>query len=272
MLFFWALGANGNGEGEERDGWAIIATILSATYVWSGLHKFNAAFAQETFPWLLHPLGFEGLSPLWFLAPILETSAGILLFLPRTRTWGLGLVVAIHGFLLVALGPLGQDSNSVVWPWNLWMPVLAFLAFFRNSAPIFPAALRPLRGQAIVVAVALLPAMNLFGRWDDYLSFSLYSGRSESGYLLLNENGVRRLPKSFQPYARSATGREGLDIFRWSMETMNVPPYPQARVYESIGRRLLQAGVPPDDLTLVITEKPGFTDTRTRQRIVPLLP
>ncbi|RYG33441.1 DoxX family membrane protein, partial [bacterium] len=265
MLMFFGLGVT-----RRKDAWAICGFILSATYVWSGLQKVNASFAADVFPWLLKPLGLEALQPFWWLAPLLETSVGVLLIVPRTRRWGLAGAGAIHAFLLIALGPWGQSYNSVVWPWNVWMPLLAFVMFFRNPESLLPSAWRARRGKIVLVLVGALPFLSFFGRWDTYLSAALYSGRADQGYLLFTEEGVRRLPAQVQPFVNRLPDRIGLDLFRWSMAEMNVPCYPEVRVYQAIGRKLEQTGVPADGMMLVVTDRPSLTSAKPRTRVIPV--
>ena len=251
MLLFAALGL---GDGRERlesrppTTWAICGFILAATYVWSGLQKVNMSFADHIFPWLLHPLGLGRVSGLWLLAPVLETSIGVLLLLPRTRTTGLGVAVAMHGFLLVALGPFGQNFNSGVWPWNLEMPCLAFALFYRNAEPLVSSVWQTWLGRAGVVLVGILPALNFVGWWDDSLSASLYSGKTREAFILMNEDGARRLRADVQPYVQRRSDRIGLDIQRWALADLSVPPYPELRVFKAVALRLIESGVPADDL------------------------
>lgn len=266
LLLF--LGAGLVRSDDSKAAQSVCAAVLAATYVWSGLQKANLTFATQVFPWLLHPLGLDRLHAFWFVAPILETSIGVLLIFPRTRNTGLVLALAMHAFLLAALGPIGQNFNSVVWPWNLWMPILCDVLFFRNRAPILPDAWRPPLGKLVVVLAGVLPALNFAGWWDDALSASLYSGRSRQGFLLLNEDGARRLPPNIRPYVQRRPDRIAIDLVRWALADLNVPPYPEARVYAEVAEKLEAAGVPPQDVTVVVTERPGLTDTKTRFRVV----
>lgn len=265
--FYQALLLFGAASLPDEEAWPACAFVLAATYVWSGLQKANLAFGERVFPWLLHPLGLDALRPLWFFAPLGETSIGLLLLLPRTRLWGLALAVGMHAFLLAALGPAGRGFNSVVWPWNVAMPALAFIAFFRNPAPVLPAAVRTWGGRAVVALAGALPALNSLGLWDDNLSDALYSGRSRQAFLLLSETGAARLPPGARPYVQRRPDRIGVDVDRWALAELNVPPYPEVRAFQTLARRL---GVPSPDLKLVVTGRPALNEAHAAPQVVPL--
>ncbi len=270
LLMFSALSLTRCDEPESRRSraaWAVCALIMASVYFWSGIQKANPAFARDIFPWLIEPLArvageslVDRLRPLAWSVPVLEVAFGILLLLPRTRTWGLAGSIGMHGLILLALGPLGHDHNSAVWPWNFWMPILAFLLFWQNRQKILALAWRAPAGKVIAALVGVMPALNLIDRWDDYLSASLYSGRYRDGWIMLNEKGARRLqgaiPSADDSLVGSAVDGYSLDLTSWAMSELNVPPYPQVRVYQGLARKLHQAGVPLTEMELRVRERP----------------
>jgi hypothetical protein len=265
MLLFVALGwvRWEDPESDRSDeAWAICGFVIAATYFWSGLQKLNLSFADRVFPWLLQPLGLERLAPLWFVAPLGEVAVAVLLVLPRTRVYGLVAAVAMHTSLLLALGPTGQGFNSVIWPWNLWMPALGAILFWRTSQPLFVAVLRPSMGKGIAIFAGVLPALNWVGFWDDDLSASLYSGKAREGFVFLTEQGAAQAPPEVRRYIERSHGRMALDIVRWSLEELNVPPYPELRVYRAVAR------AQPPGSRLVVTEPPRFW---TRERTIKVI-
>lgn len=249
----------------SRAAWAACAVVVAGIYLWSGLQKINATFAHEVFPWLLHPLGAEAaarLGPLWPVAPLVETSAGLLLLLPRARAAGLALAVAMHAFLLFALGPLGQDYDSIVWPWNVWAVVLAFVVFGRNDAPVLRNAWGAPFGRVVLALFGALPALSFFGVWDGFLSGSFYSGKLRDGWIYLTAEGASRLPRAYVEdnagFVEESPLRFRLDIMRWSMSRLNLPPYAEPRAYLGIVRSLERAGVPRGEMLLLVRDRPGL--------------
>ncbi|HWA84012.1 MAG TPA: hypothetical protein VG820_11280 [Fimbriimonadaceae bacterium] len=269
MLMFVALGVwKRNGRGAA---WAACGFVILSFYFWSGIQKANMTFATEVFPWLMGPFGegaVQAVKGLWFVAPVVETSMGVLLVFPRTRTWGLGLVVLMHGFNLFTLGPLGLNYNSVVWPWNFWMIVLSFILFFRNDEPLLRDAWSTPSGKAIVVLMGVMPALNFAGLWDGFLSASYYSGRLRDGWIYLTDDGVRHMPETYlfgnKGFAQAPGRPAKIDVTAWAESTINVPPYAEPRVYRALVKNLEAAGVPPQDMLLLVRDAmPVTRDDRT---------
>lgn len=252
LLFFVALALVRGGLDRV---WAVCAFIIAGTYFWSGLQKLNASFAVTTFPFMLHPFGLERLQPLWIVAALTEFAIGVCLLTPRCRSWALAGAIAMHGFVLVALGPLGQNVNAVVWPWNLFLPVMASILFFGNREAVLRSAWNPAAGKVVVLLVGMLPALNVFGLWDDYLSASLYSGKAREAYILLTPAGKRLVPERVRPFVYDRNGRIGLDVIRWAMGDLNVPPYPEPRVYRRVAQRLNEDGVSLGEMQLLVSNR-----------------
>lgn len=249
-----------------KDPKTLVRVLVVTLYFWSGIQKLNLGFATRVFPAMLHPLGLDRAAPIWFLVPLAEIAIAFLLFVPRTRFYGICLAVLIHGLTLVDLASLGRDANSVVWPWNFEMPVLAFAVFFRNDEPLFPAAWSSGLGKAALAITGIMPALSFFGWWDDYLSASLYSGTSADAFLLFSEAGAAKIPPNIQPYIQRRPDRIGIDVTRWALTDLNVPPYPEIRVYRALARRL---AIAPPDMTLLVVERKGLTSTHAEVKVVP---
>jgi hypothetical protein len=250
--------------------------ILIATYFWSGLQKANLTFAAHVFPWLIEPFGsawVQRLQRFWFVAPVFETTVGVLLVFQRTRTWGLVGAVAMHAVILLALGPFGRHANAIVWPWNVWMPIMAFLALHRSDGPVLVRAWLSPVGRAIVILVGIMPALSFAGHWDAPLSSSLYSGTMRDGWIYLTEEGAGRLPAVFTSgnpgFAEEAPGRFRMDITRWAQWALNVPPYAEPRAYRDIMRTLEEYGVPGDQMTLLVRDRAGVTSSARTYSAVP---
>lgn len=259
----------------SRAAWGACACIVAGVYIWSGAQKFNMVFAHSIFPFLVQPLGgavSRALEPYWVVAPITEMGVGLGLFFPRTRKLGVAAAIAMHGFNLLSLGPLGHAYNSTVWPWNVFVAVIACLLFYGNLGDrVAWARLRP---GALILAVAflLLPALNFAGRWDGFLSSSYYSGRLRDGWIYMTPEAAAALPSGYKQYERAFT-KVGPDVFRlditeWAMSSMNVPPYAKPRMYKHLARQIVQQGVPRSRMTLIVRDQAALTsDDRTYSEV-----
>lgn len=263
LLMLWALS-----RGEKKSSESalpICGFILASIYVWSGIHKLNLMFATEALPFLLRPLGQGVVSlahPAWFLVPITESAIGFLLLIGPMRKVGLTLAVSMHVLLLYLLGPLGLNYNSSIWPWNFWMIAFCLVLFWKPSPSLLKPVFQDHLGKAIFLLCGVLPALHFFGLWDTYLSASLYSEKALEGWIYLTETGYAHLPSDYKVNAiRSAPGQYRIGILEWGSRQLNVPPYPEARVFRAVAERLVQEGVPAGDITLLVRNLPTLSET-----------
>ncbi len=103
-------------------------------------------------------------------------------------------LIAMHACILLAIGPLGHNANTVVWPWNIAM-ILFLLLLFRHGDP---SASEILWGSTRFhrMALALLglaPALSFFNVWDSYLSAALYSAIRIRARFTLSEWASRNI-------------------------------------------------------------------------------
>lgn len=229
--------------------------IVAATYIWSGVAKLNPNFMGDTFPWLLAPLiGTSSATAQWLArhlacaAPILECAAGIGLLTRRWRHAAVFGAIAMHVFILIVIGPLGRRYNVVVWPWNLAMIAFLLILFFRRRdqpAPLDIIWGRGLAQKFAFVLFGVMPALNWFNLWDHDLSSALYSGNRNSATVYLSDAVFDRLPEAIQDHVYvGEPNRSELDIDDWSFGEMNVPAYPEVRIYRNVARSI--CGYAPD--------------------------
>lgn len=244
---------------------------LAAIYFHSGLQKMHPAFGEDVFATLVEP--FVG-RPAWVVlvgggAPFLEAAIGLLLVFGPTRRLGAALAIAMHAFLLVVLGPLGHAYNAVVWPWNLGMAALVWLAAWRDSEPLWPAVWASWSARFAAILFGAMPFLNHVGLWDSYPSFSLYSDRVLIGKFSFRPLGAMKLPDELSPYLRQrADGSVDLDVLKWSLETIRVPVYPEERVYRAIADGFCRRGVRSDEIGLVFRDPPTLFSARPSARVV----
>jgi hypothetical protein len=241
--------------------------IIAATYVWSGLAKLNPSFIGDTFPFLVKPfIGAQKGVGLWlvrhlaFLAPLLECALGVGLLIKRFRPLAVLAAIAMHVFILITIGPFGRGVNAVVWPWNLAMIAFSLILFFRRTED--PASRDIIWGRAfafqkiVLVLFALMPALSFFNLWDHYLSSALYSGNRNSGVVYLSDAVFDRLPDQIEDYVtEEGPDRNKLDIFDWSVGELNVPSYPEIRVFKNVTREICRYASDDPSVELVVQGK-----------------
>jgi hypothetical protein len=241
----------------------IARLIIAATYLFSGLQKINANFAENDFPWIVSPI--TGVIPavapaLYWLgtaAPFIQVAFALGLLTRRFRPISLIAAVAMHVFILAMFGPLGLDWNNIIWPWTAAMAVLDILLF--AGRPVFSWRDIVWSGgyyaAGILVVFIGLPLLSFVNLWDSYLSAALYSGNIAEAQIYTNDVGRKSFPESAKAYlVHTSDDTYVLNVQRWAIEDLNVMPYPEVRVYRKIAREVCRHLGSSVDLVLLVRE------------------
>jgi len=241
----------------------LLRFLIAVTYIFSGLHKCSEVFLSDIWDGIqLHLFGF---SPRFIttnavhysglLIAVVEFSIGAgLLFAKNKKGFVYGCII-MHASILLLLGPIGLNFNSVVWPWNVAMPVLAYYLFYKNPATITVDFFKPYRNKFVFFLLVILPTGNFFGLWNDYFSFNLYSGGVERIFICADE--TTRIPQ-LKPYESiSYCGRSSTttDINKWVFSELNVPLYPSEAAYKTFKKQFLKE-FPGPNYTFLIYDFP----------------
>ncbi len=255
---------------------AAYAVSLSAIYFWSGLHKFNRTFDELAAPWLALPF-HDWPSTLRAIAelgvwssPALESLLAIGLLTKRgKKTAALGLI-ATHIMILYVLGPLGLNYNASVWPWNVSQIVILACCFLNRDYPAPP--LKSIIGlsrstQCMLILYCCMPALNRAGYWDNYPSFTLYSGDTPRAYVTLSIQELTRLNPMIQSVAKPIASTDSMvqfSIHDWSMAARNSPPYPERRVLLSACAKLCDKLQGNQTMTCRFLDRPPIYERQSR--------
>ena len=247
---------------------ALVQILIAALYFWSGAQKLNYTFLHETLPLLLAPVQniFPSVQPpfafLGFAVALFEIFTGIGLLFRKTRAAAVYLAAAAHLVILALL--IAKNYNQIVWIWNAALIALVVLSFWKSDVSIKQTFLETakLKFSTIIVAASiLLPALSFFGLWDMYLSGALYSGNTEVGVVRVNENLFGKLPPAAKGVVfQTKTGEKILPLFEWAIAEMNVPVYPESRVFKKVARVVCRSAGDKASVELIIKERPAITD------------
>lgn len=259
-------------ESANRHSLFVLQSIIAMFYFWSGVHKLNYSFGHEVLPQLLDPLRNYltltqmQLSALGIGVALVEIFTGCGLLLKRTRKLCIWLALAMHATVLALL--IGDGRNSVVWAWNAALMLLLLVLFRRTDTSIRRtlASWRTINraGQValiLVIACAVLPVLSFWGWWDMYLSGALYSGRTAAAVVRVGPRVYEKLPATarWQVFT-TKSGEQMLPLFEWSMAELNVPPYPEARLYKQVTREICKSADDPGQVELIIRGRPALLD------------
>lgn len=258
---------------EERAALAGCRFALAAAYVWSGIQKINPHYFDLVVPWFVKPAAawlpaFVATAFQWAVAaaPAIEVFIGLGLWFPRTRRAAVIAAFAVHLSALLFLGPLGHKHNWIVWPWNLAMPALVVTLFPRGTPEaVWPGSKRSAWSVVVVALFWLLPILSFFGKWDSYLSFSLYTGNLTKADIFISASLRERLPPELhefikptpEPFNEQVQGPYVVLVELWADKVLRVPPLPEARNYRHIARYLAGFAADPNDVHLVLIPRVG---------------
>jgi hypothetical protein len=246
------------------------ALIIVSIYFWSGVQKLNASFINEVWPGMAEPLlrfvpgGLKSFPPFTALIiPLLEICIALGLLTRRFRNASVILAITTHAFILALLIPTGE--NTVVWPWNIAMGFMVLILFWRNQEHGAGEILFPKRAfhGLILILFAILPPLSLIGLWDSYLSSALYSGNNYRGVIYITQPVMDRLPVALHQYVWTDVQPMFLDTTLWAYGELNVPVYPEPRVFRRITEEVCTYAERPSDVQLGLRERPNlFTGIR----------
>jgi hypothetical protein len=224
---------------------SLLLLLLSATYIFSGLHKFNLGFLESNWGNLILKNIF-GIQNIWksndyifylgFMIPFIETTLGVLLLTLKNKTLPIFVLISMHIFIFFILSPLGVNYNVVVWPWNVMMGVLLFSIYKDEFDCQFQLIFfKKIYTQVTLILIFVLPIFNLFGGWEHYLSFGLYSGKNSNICLCFD---ISEETKSLKPFVSETNkynfcpNQSAVFLNKLALSELKVPIYPEPRVYK----------------------------------------
>ncbi|HEU4713170.1 MAG TPA: hypothetical protein VFS76_16480 [Pyrinomonadaceae bacterium] len=247
----------------------LLQLIVASLYFWGGLQKLNYSFSHEVLSQLLTPilvLSPSQLSALGVGVATIEIFTGLGLLLKKTRKICIFLALAMHGMILGLL--IAQNQNNVVWAWNGALVLMVVVLFWRSDTSIgqvfsyWRAGNTAVRASVIVAALyVVLPVLSFWGWWDLYLSGALYSGNTPVGVVRVAGSVYDRLaPIAKQQVFATSSGERMLPLHEWSMAELNVPPYPEFRVYRQLTREICRSVEDKTHAELIVKTRPAIVD------------
>jgi hypothetical protein len=260
-------------EQSTRRSFSILQLIIAMFYFWSGVQKLNYSFSHEVLPQLLTPLQNYlpltqmQLSLLGIGIAFIEIFTGCGLLLKRTRKLCVWLALAMHGIILVLL--IGQGRNHVVWAWNAALMPTIIILFWRSDTFIRQASANwrasntfGHAAQILATICVMLPILSFWGWWDKYLSGALYSGNTAVAVVRVDTQIYENLPETAkrQVFTTKKSGEQMLPVFEWSMAELNVPPYPEPRVFKQVTREICRLAEDKSQVELIMNGSPAILD------------
>lgn len=218
--------------------------IVVGLYFFSGLGKLNSAFIHDIWNNLLlyHSFGIRTNNAwvfrLGYVLPLAEMALAIMLLFRRWRKVGVLGLAAMHVFILIVFGPMMLNRSAVIWPWNMLMPVLLFYLYYNTRfKPLRSFFARPF-SIVILLCWCVLPLLHLAGRWDNYLSFTLYSGGTPQLFICTDDPAALQTMAPYMANVRNGyiPCKYPISVYNWAANVMQTTPYPEDRVFRVIAQ------------------------------------
>lgn len=114
----------------------------------------------------------------------------------------------------------------------------------------------------------ILPLFSKFNLWDHYLSFSLYSNQTNYYYLNVKNTSISEIPEIFQSYItndiNNITDGILIDINKWTLAEINVPFYPETRVFRIFSKSFCDLSLINDEFLYIEKQPPLRNKSFTR--------
>jgi hypothetical protein len=114
-----------------------------------------------------------------------------------------------------------------------------------------------------LIIVGIMPIFNWIGYCDDYLAFSLYSQKNKLFYIAISDAYLNQLNPELEDYflkmEGDMSGGRLIDVNKWALKELNVPVYPEYRVFQKISQDFCKYDIPSTDLLFLMYEQPIST-------------
>lgn len=220
--------------------------IIIGFYFFSGLSKCNSNFIIQVWKeqYLKQLSGMVHadavLLRMGYVLPLLELGSAVALCFKRSTRVGVMVLIALHLINLVVYGLFASSTSSTLLPWNVVMPVLLVLLFYREGVSFSKREIwKPLFIKLVLLCWWIIPCLQLAGVWEcKYFSGSLYSGKTNYMYICTEDLSARlRLTDYFIFTKYLLPCSTALSVYQWGIKEMKAPPFPAEGVYETIALR-----------------------------------
>jgi len=269
---------------------SIIASrvVVVSIYLWSAIGKFDFQFLNglgKQFPAEIanligYPIPSETIST-WVvgLLPLGELLVAVLLIFQTTRRLGVLTAIGLHLGLVAILGPWGMDHHVGVVIWNLVFALISAILFWPtrkqpdSQAESFSPERFSTKHTLTIVFTAIVVCLPLYSAWDHWLAWGLYSPNNRRCTLQLIVPPGQDIDETLQPFLvpveSEFVGADVLefDMGRMSLELLDAPIYPEARMQLGVVRWVQQRFNPPASIVSIQGKSDRFTGVRKIKKV-----
>ena len=168
----------------------------------------------------------------------IEVFMGMGLLFFRKKKYVCVTAILMHQMIILLYGPTGMNYNLIIVPWNIAMLLFALVLFNQKEGMVINRNFFKSKfNLAVVILIGILPMLSFFGKWDDYLSFNLYSGNTK--ILAICVTDTKQYPE-LNRYSSTIKNNKYCDnayiikTNEWAMDELNVPVVPEERIFNKV--------------------------------------
>lgn len=234
---------------KEKEAIYSMKLFFVATYLFSGINKINPHFESQVLTFILKPyhpfIPYHQyvLKALAIIIPFIEITAALSIFTKFNKI-GFSILIALHFIILILFIPIfNRQYNLTILPWNIGM-ILWLYILKKDNQPV-SVKYKKVKFYLLSFLFFILPFTSLWGAWDRYLSFNLYSGKLLYAKIVfpINESSSNISQKYIKAIPNN--GVKSVELFKWCHDELGLLPYPEQRVYKTTFKRLQQNGSIP---------------------------
>lgn len=203
--------------------------LLAAMYFWAGFHKLSNQFLNSIS--YIFNSDFELVKPFFVFFPYLEIAFSLLVLFFFRSKWIVLFGVLFHISIIIFI--LFSNTNFIIISWNSYFVIIWISMYYTLSFKNFP-FYRDWLVLTVICLFSLLPILNLYGRYNDYFSFSLYSGKIPLVFLVFPD-GNSEFPNGLfidsivandtaKRVLRTDLDDKVVSYYKYSIVNLNVPP------------------------------------------------
>ncbi|MFT6441090.1 MAG: hypothetical protein ACJASM_000625 [Salibacteraceae bacterium] len=217
-------------------------------YVWAGIFKLNPGFNDYIIPYVVSPLtnylsSFKtDIYAISSAFPYLETLFAVGILIPKISKYSVIGLIGFHGIILLLLGPIGLNTNSVIWIWNLAMIGVLWFGIGK-SEPLYNSKFWFKNRSVTWLSLCLftiLPILNFFGLYNKSSAFEIYSGTNYVANLKMSLNGISEISKTIEPHSYKFQDSLFISTYDLYIKEYNLPPNPDPKVIARLEQKLIQ--------------------------------
>lgn len=219
----------------------VLRRLLPCIYIFAAVSRLGPSMDTGIIPQIVRTLldlaglptlaaNPQTLSRLCVAVSLIELLVGLLLLFPRTRRPGMAAAFVMHLTLLAVFSPWGLRQQMAVLVWNASLAATVLVVY--GGSPRLPRPAAPVRVTVATGFLFLWPTLALVGITDNWTGWQLYSPRPEVLQVQVHADSVTQLPDGLIPHVSEPLPLQdwcNVRLDRWSLQTVGVPLYPQAR-------------------------------------------